>query len=129
MSFKLGAAVAVIAMFLTEGSAPAHHSFQAVFDSSQEYSLSGTLTTLHWINPHITLSLDVKSGDAMEAWVIEGGPPSFFRRRNISKDQFEKGVGQRVVVQILRARDGSRLGSLLKITFTDGTFITSFPGA
>ena len=85
---------------------------------------------MDWRNPHIELSLDAK-GDRgqMEAWVIEGGPPRFFQAKNASKSQFAEAIGQTVTIEALRAKDGSLLGSLLKITFPDGKSVTSAPGA
>lgn len=130
MKSGIGRAVGVIAVFLSAESLPAHHGFRVVFDDSKEITLTGTLTKVDWINPHIELSLAVKSDrGAVEAWVIEAGPPSFFRGRNISRSEFEKGVGQTVTVEVLRAKNGSPLGSLLKVTFADGKSVTSSPGA
>ena len=61
--------------------------------------------------------------------MIEGGPPVFFRNRNVSRSDFEKAIGQTVTVEVHRARDGTLFGSLLKISFPDGKSLTSSPRA
>jgi hypothetical protein len=101
-----------------------------VFDPSTTITLTGTLTKVDWRNPHIQLSLEVRGdrGQA-EAWAIEAGPPNFFRRYKVDRHVFEDAIGQTVTLQALRARDGSRFGSLLNITFSDGKSVKSSPGA
>ena len=130
MNYRIGSALTALAILLAAGPLWAHHGYAVVFDPSKTVTLTGTLAKVDWRNPHIELSLDAKSDRGqVEAWVIEGGPPNFFSRKKISKSDFEKAIGQTVTVDALRARDGSRLGSLLKITFPDGKFVTNSPGA
>src|SRR5439155_11233992 len=38
----------------------AHHSFAAEFDANKTITLTGTVTKLEWMNPHIWVYLDVK---------------------------------------------------------------------
>ena len=128
MNTRIGGAIAVLIVFVAAGSVWAHHYYAAVFDPSKTFTLTGTLTKVDWRNPHIELSLDAKSDRGqVEAWVIEAGPPVFFRNRNVSKSDFEKAMGQTVTVEVYRARDGTLFGSLLKITFPDGRSVTSNP--
>ena len=122
--------MSALAVFLSAGSLWAHHSAPAVFDVSQKFTLTGTVTKLDWRNPHIGLSLDAKSDRGqVEAWLIEAGPPVFFRQRNVGKSDFEKAIGQTVTVEVYRARDGTLWASLLKITFPDGKSVKNDPGA
>ena len=120
--------VAVLALLVVAGPLRAHHGFQAVYDVSKKHSLSGTLAKVDWRNPHIELWLDAKSESGqIETWVIEAAPPVFFRRHSISKTSFQNVIGQIVTVETYRARDGSLRGSLLKITFADGTSVSNDP--
>ena len=120
----------IIAMCTLPTRLTAHHAYTTVFDASKEVRLTGTLTKVDWRNPHIEMSLDVKTdGAAAETWIIEGGPPSFFSRNKISKDDFQRAIGQTVTLQLYRARNGDFLGSLLKITFADGKSLASEPSA
>ena len=130
MTTKIGSVLAILTFFVAAGSLSGHHNYSAIFDGSKRVALTGTLTKLDWRNPHIEISLDAKNdrGQA-EAWVIEGGPPSFFSRNKISKSDLEKHMGQTVMLEIYRARDGTLLGTLLKITFADGTTLESNPTA
>lgn len=120
---RIGAALIGLA-FMVSGSVRAHHSFAAGYDLSKKITLTGTLTKIDWRNPHIEVSLEAK-GDRgqVEAWVIEGMPPSWFRTRNVGKADFEKAIGHPVTVEAVRARDGSLAGLLQQITFPDGNSV------
>ncbi len=88
---------------------------------SKEFTLSGTLTKVDWINPHIVVYLDAKKDDgSVENWKFESNPPSWFRRVALARDDFAKAIGQTVTVQGVRAKAGGLYGYLLKITFPDG---------
>lgn len=111
----------VLALLLAAGPVWAHHSPSAVFDMSKEFTLSGTLTKVDWINPHIVVYLDAKKDDgSVENWKFESNPPSWFRRVSLGRDDFAKAIGQTVTVQGVRAKAGGLYGYLLKITFPDG---------
>jgi hypothetical protein len=98
----------------------AHHSTTAEFDVSHRMSLSGTLTKVDWVNPHIVVFVDAKGVGGPEAWKFESNPPAWFRRVGVSRADFAKAIGQAVTVEGNRAKDGSRYGYLLKITYADG---------
>jgi hypothetical protein len=108
-------------LLLSAGHLWAHHSPSAVFDMSKEFTLTGTLTKVDWINPHIVVYLDAKKDDgSVENWKFESNPPSWFRRVSLGRDDFAKAIGQNVTVQGVRAKAGGLYGYLLKITFPDG---------
>ena len=101
----------------------AHHS-AVLFDLSRTFTLSGTMTRLDWRNPHIAVFVDVKTdAGAVEPWEFETGAPSWFKNRNMSRADFEKSIGQRVTVEAVRAKDGSRYGYLYKIAFAGGVSV------
>ena len=128
MRYRIGSAVAVVAVVLQLAVVSAHHGFGIVFDASSRSILTGTLTRVDWRNPHIALSLDAKTDRGqVEVWKIEGAAPAFFARNGISKTAFQEAIDQRVTVEVHRAKDGSLLGSLRKITFPNGTSVTSDP--
>jgi hypothetical protein len=106
-------------------SASAHHSTTAEFDVEHRMTLSGTLTKVDWVNPHIVVFIDAKdpvgaAGAGNVAWKFESNPPAWFRRVGVSRADFAKAIGQAVTVEGNRAKDGSRYGYLLKITYADG---------
>lgn len=109
------------ALLCTAASLWAHHSPSAIFDMSKKFTLTGTLTKVDWINPHIVVFIDAKNaGGAPEAWKFESNPPAWFKRVSVGRVDFAKAVGQTVTVECVRARDGSLYGYLQKITFADG---------
>jgi hypothetical protein len=112
-------------LILLAGSFPAsaHHSTTAEFDVSHRMTLTGTLTKVDWVNPHIVVFMDAKGEKgpgSTVAWKFESNPPAWFRRVGVSRADFAKAIGQAVTVEGNRAKDGSPYGYLLKITYADG---------
>jgi len=100
----------------------AHHSPSAIFDMGTRISVTGTLTKIDWINPHIVMAIDAKgSGGALEHWTFESNPPSWYRSVGLARADFAKAIGQTVTVEGVRARDRSPFGYMQKITLPDGT--------
>ncbi len=126
MKSRISVLIAV-GLWLAAGAAWAHHNMSALFDFNNRVSLSGTLTKYDWRNPHIYLTVDVKGDKDVETWQVEGPPPSFFRIRDISKEDFEKAFGKTVMFEASRARDGSRTGLLRVMTLPDGKLVSACP--
>jgi Family of unknown function (DUF6152) len=117
----LGARIALAVLFLS-GSGWAHHSPSSIFDMSKKIAVTGTLTQVEWVNPHIAVYIDAKKTDGgVENWKFESAPPSWLRRVGVTSGQFKSAIGQMVTVEGNRAKDGSFYGFLQKITFADGT--------
>ena len=99
--------------------ARAHHSFAAEYDNAQPVKVTGVLTKVEWTNPHIWFYLDVKDDrGTVTTWGFSGGPPGVLQRRGIPKDRLK--IGETIVVEGFRARDGSNNASGGTVTFTDG---------
>ena len=97
----------------------AHHSFSAEYDSNQPVKVTGTVTKVEWTNPHIWFFVDVKDDQGrVTNWGFSGGPPGVLQRRGIPKSALK--IGDMVVVEGFRARDGSNNASGGKVTFADG---------
>jgi hypothetical protein len=112
----------VLTTALAAGSLWAHHSPSAVFDMSKRFTLSGKLTKVDWINPHIVVDVEAKGdGGKLENWRLESNPPSWFRRVGVSRTDFAKAIGQAVTVEAVRAKDGTLYGYMQKLTLADGT--------
>ena len=114
---KLSVAVLLFAVPVVP--AIAHHSFAAVFDSDQPVSVTGTITRVEWLNPHIWFYVDVVETDGeVTEWGFSGAPPGVLMRRGISKDALR--IGAVVNVEGFRARDGSNNASGGRVTLPDG---------
>jgi hypothetical protein len=85
-------------------------------------TITGTLTKVDWVNPHIVVFLDAKGDNGnVENWRMETNPPAWFRRVGVSRNDLAKGIGQTVTVEGNRAKDGNLYMYMLKITFADGS--------
>ena len=113
---EIGIICLVMAAFLGSGGLWAHHSPSAEFDMSKSFSVSGTLMKVDWINPHIMMLLDVNG----EEWKFESNPPAWFRRVGIARADFADAIGQKISVEGVRARDGSKFGYMLRAKFASG---------
>jgi len=97
----------------------AHHSLQAEFDEKKAVTLTGVVSRIEWVNPHVYLYVDVtdKAGK-MSTWSVETFPPGTLRRGGLTKEKL--GIGQHVTMLAFAARNGKQLAFLRKITFDDG---------
>ena len=99
--------------------AVAHHSFSAEFDDSKPVKITGTVTKVEWMNPHIWFYVDVKDPDGtVTNWGFSGGAPGQLMRRGINKESIKPGMT--ISVEGFRAKDGSHNASGGKVTFPDG---------
>ena len=97
----------------------AHHSFVAVFDRDRPIEVTGTVTEVEWLNPHVWFYIDVED-DAGEVvnWGFEMGAMSGLIRRGWSRDSLQ--VGQVITITGVRARDGSQRGAVRTVTLGTG---------
>lgn len=104
------------------GSVHAHHSFSAQYDASKAVRLVGTLTRLDWTNPHSYFYLDVKNDDGtVEKWVCEGAGTTALSRRGFKQGDVK--IGESLVVDGYRAKNGKRMIDARRVTLPDGRSI------
>jgi hypothetical protein len=115
---------AVTIVVLTAGLRPiAHHSFAAQYDASKAIRITGTLTKVEWTNPHIYFYLDVKEDDGqVMKWGCEAASPGALSRRGFKRSNLQ--IGDTLIVDGYRARDGSRLVDARRVTLPDGRIIS-----
>ena len=118
----LGAAVPVLA----------HHSFSAEYDGSKPVTVTGTLKSVDWRNPHIYYLLDAKdpSGKVV-TWTFEGYPPNMLVRRpeGWTRDKVLARIGSQVTITGWLSRAGGNAAHSRQFTFADGAKMESGPGA
>src|ERR1051325_10787174 len=97
----------------------AHHSFAAEFDATQAIRLKGVLSKIEWSNPHTYFYIDVKDDNGTVAnWGCEAGSPGALSRRGFKKGDIK--LGDTIVVDGYRAKDGSHLIDARRVTLPDG---------
>src|SRR3954468_1955041 len=97
----------------------AHNPFPSEIATNQPIKMTGLVTKVEWQNPHIWFYMDVKNPDgSVTSWGFAGGAPGQLMRRGIVKDQLK--LGETVVVEGFRAKDGSNNASGGRVTFPDG---------
>jgi hypothetical protein len=135
MSFKApirGLAAAIL--LFAASSAPAHHSFAAIWDETKTFTVTGELSKIDWINPHIYYFVDVKGADGkVERYSFEGMPPGFLRNMGLNKDMLTPSLSKQVTVEGYPAKNGTKaLGFGRAITLVDGRtiqMVSDEPGA
>jgi hypothetical protein len=98
--------------------AGAHHSF-ATYDRTKTLTITGTVKTFQWTNPHCVLWVVIKpagGGDPQE-WTIETTSPGVLTRSGWTRHSVNP--GDRVSVVFNPLRDGSHGGGLNSVTRLD----------
>jgi hypothetical protein len=118
---KLVAVALAACAFAASPFASAHHSVAGQFDIHHTVTLSGTVSKVNWVNPHIYIEFDVKSpADKAALWRLEGVPVGMARKAGLTMSML-KGHGETVTIVAHPARDGTpNLGYIIKITYPNG---------
>jgi len=86
----------------------------------------GIRSRVEWINPHARLYLDVTRGDGTTLiWSIELGAPNALRSSGFDTGALRQ--GERIIVDVWAAKDGSQSGSIRALRLSDGRTYTSGP--
>jgi Family of unknown function (DUF6152) len=95
--------------------AVAHHSFKAQYDETQPITLKGSITKITWNNPHVLMVLTVKDDNGKVAkWQLELASPNGLMSQGWKVDSLKP--GDQVSVSGFRARDGSNMANIRKVT-------------
>ena len=116
------AAAAVLA-FWAAPNASAHHSF-AMFDSSREVWLEGTVSQFQWTNPHAFIELTTRNAQGRTVnWSIELNSPNNLTRQGWRRNSLRP--GENISLRMAPLRNGSPGGLFLDLTKADGTVLDS----
>jgi hypothetical protein len=120
---RLGAATALAFVLSWSWPARAHHSFAAEFDGSKAMRIRGVLTKIEWTNPHSYFYVDVKDDDGKVVnWGCEAGAPGALSRRGFKRGDIK--LGDTIIVDGYRAKDGSHLMDARRVTLPDGRVVS-----
>ena len=117
MSKKLRGAAA--ALLLTTMRISAHHAFAAEYDENKRVTVSGTVTSFKWTNPHAWLYVDgTDESGKVASWSFEMGSPNGLVRRGWRSTELKK--GDQVTVEGYVAKDGGNVANARNVTLPDG---------
>jgi Family of unknown function (DUF6152) len=98
----------------------AHHG-EANYDTDKVVSVKGTVSGFEFINPHTLITLDVKNDKGeIEKWSCEARSPGMLVRVG-GWDKNTLKPGDVITVFGYRAKNGSTVMRLQKLTLADGT--------
>ena len=88
---------AALALLFAGDRAGAHHALNAFYDLDSPIRIEGALTSVRWVNPHISFELEATGPDGQpEIWTVASGAPALLRRVGINADTFA--VGDHVAI-------------------------------
>jgi hypothetical protein len=103
----------------------AHHSF-TMFDMTKHVTLSGTVTSFEWTNPHAYIEIDVPDEKgAVKHWSIEMGSPSILMQSGWKFSSIK--AGEKVTLVISPLKSGQAGGFLNEATLPDGRVLRNGP--
>jgi hypothetical protein len=119
-AIKLMWALAAMSGAMFCGPAGAHHSFAVFFDNEQGVvSVRGVVSEFKFTNPHGIIRVNVKGKDgAVQEWKAETNSPSILERRGWTRNSLK--VGDEIILEGWRARDGANYMRMRKVTHADG---------
>ena len=119
MRIKLLLLATAVGLLIPVTSALAHHAFAAEYDEKKPVTLTGTVTKVEWMNPHVFFYIDVKDAEGkVTNWRGEGGNLSTLMRRGWRKDSLK--VGETVTIEGSLAKSGQPLVNARTVTRADG---------
>lgn len=96
-----------------------HHSFAAQYDADQPVTLTGAVTKIEWMNPHVYFYIDVRNEDTgrVENWALEMGAPAVIQRRGWRQNTMK--IGDMVTVEAARAKNGDPHANARTVTMAN----------
>ena len=103
IAFLLAAGILPVA-----SSVSAHHGTSG-YDMDKVITLTGTVTSFDWSNPHCLVHIGVKDDKGeVKDWIVELAAPTIMRRSGWTKDSMKP--GDAVVAETHPARNGAPTG-------------------
>jgi len=97
----------------------AHHSFAAEYDGKKSVTLTGTVSKVEFMNPHIWVILDAKDETGTTGrWQCKGGPPNALVRQGWTKNSLK--AGDQITIEGFRAKDGTNTCNSRSVKLPNG---------
>jgi hypothetical protein len=111
-----GLLFAAVAVLVSAVPLVAHHSFAAEFDSAKSINITGVVTKVEWMNPHVYFYVDVKDPKTGKVanWGCEMGSPNGLTRTGWTRNTLK--VGMVIQVEGSQAKDGSTVANARNVT-------------
>jgi hypothetical protein len=123
---RLHAGVFVCAVMIAATPLLAHHSF-AMFDTAKRMTMSGTVTSFEWTNPHAYIEIDVANEKGVvKHWSVELGSTSILMQAGWKFSDIK--AGDKITVVLNPLRSGEAGGLLVTVTVRDGRVLGNGPG-
>lgn len=98
----------------------AHHSFDAEFDRSKPVNITGKVTKMEWMNPHVWVYLDVTDASGKVAnWQCENAAPNALKRQGWNRESIKE--GDQITITGSLAKAGGYVCNASTIVLADGT--------
>ena len=115
----------IVVLALGTQSAMAHHSF-AMFDTAKSVTITGTVSTFEWTNPHAYIEIDTADATGAKHWSVEMGSPSILMQSGWKFKDLKH--GDKITVVLSPLKDGKPGGLLIQATLPDGRTLGNGPG-
>jgi hypothetical protein len=115
--------ITCLAVVLMAVPAAAHHS-TAMFDFSKTVTMTGTIKSFQWTNPHTWTTVDV-AGKAAGEYGLEGMSPNYLQRNGWTKRSLKQ--GDKVTLDVHPLKDGRKGGFMVSVTLPDGKKLYNLP--
>ena len=115
MKMKFGAFIAAIGLLFTAVPLIAHHGFDTEYDANKKVKLTGVVTKVEWLNPHMRVYIDVTyANGTVSNWNLELTSPNTVRRQGWGpKDLL---AGEKVIFEAYAGKVIETRGALAKIS-------------
>lgn len=114
MTSKAASALVAAVGLAFAGIGAAHHSVRAIFDADDSIEVTGTVTSVEWMNPHIWFYVDVENEEGETVnWGFEMNSPNDLMRDGWRHDSLN--VGEVITVVGSRARNGGSTAAVQEV--------------
>ena len=104
---RIRVAIQAVIVAAVSSTLSAHHTLTAIYDTVNVVPLTGIISRVDLVNPHVTVTLESTGPDGrVTAWVVEMAPPGGLKRRSFDMHLLE--AGRQVVIESWLRKDGTQ---------------------